>query len=378
MWNNRKRLCLFFLVLSLLLTVPAALATESDLLITDPNESEGSTSDDRITHLGKVEVGNLRSIRHYSFSAYHPFSVNVYSPNYTVTLVEILVERNNTVKAGDPVAKIRGQADPIAMAQAKIDLLNAQNALAQGIASRESSIAQLQLRLAAETDAFEQEILSLTIQKQQLQLAQYRTQQEQTVTRLQTQLSQLESQNTLDTIYATADGRVTQVIRATKEMELSPGTNLLTISDPSVTLYRESLNSDTLVYGRAVTNYSAVSNTSYTGTIVGAPNILPSSSGMTVGYVKMDLSPEKNPTAMQLEMNSVELDNVLLVPYKAVQSDVSNSGYPDYYVMVLRDGEKVKCPVSALYRTGRENYLSEDSKYFILRGVNEGDILVAP
>jgi hypothetical protein len=69
---------------------------------------------------------------------------------------------------------------------------------------------------------------------------------------------------------------------------------------------------------------------------------------------------------------------VLLVPYKAVQSDVSNSGYPDYYVMVLRDGEKVKCPVSALYRTGRENYLSEDSKYFILRGVNEGDILVAP
>jgi hypothetical protein len=302
----------------------------------------------------------------------------VYSPDYTVTLVEILVERNNTVKAGDPVAKIRGQADPIAMAQAKIDLLNAQNALAQGIASRESSIAQLQLRLAAETDAFEQEILSLTIQKQQLQLAQYRTQQEQTVTRLQTQLSQLESQNTLDTIYATADGRVTQVIRTTKEMELSPGTNLLTISDPSVTLYRESLNSDTLVYGRAVTNYSAVSNTSYTGTIVGAPNILPASSGMTVGYVKMDLSPEKKPTAMQLEMNSVELDNVLLVPYKAVQSDVSNSGYPDYYVMVLRDGEKVKCPVSVLYRTGRENYLSEDTKYFILRGVNEGDILVAP
>lgn len=378
MWNNRKRLCLLFLVLSLLLTVPAALATESDLLIKDPNESEGSTSDDRITHLGKVEVGNLRSTRHYSFAAYHPFSVNVYSPDYTVTLVEILVERNNTVKAGDPVAKIRGQADPIAMAQAKIDLLNAQNALAQGIASRESSIAQLQLRLAAETDAFEQEILSLTIQKQQLQLAQYRTQQEQTVTRLQTQLSQLESQNTLDTIYATADGRVTQVIRTTKEMELSPGTNLLTISDPSVTLYRGSLNSDTLVYGRTVTNYSAVSNTSYTGTIVGAPNILPASSGMTVGYVKMDLSPEKNPTAMQLEMNSVELDNVLLVPYKAVQSDVSNSGYPDYYVMVLRDGEKIKCPVSVLYRTGRENYLSEDSKYFILRGVNEGDILVAP
>jgi hypothetical protein len=46
--------------------------------------------------------------------------------------------------------------------------------------------------------------------------------------------------------------------------------------------------------------------------------------------------------------------------------------------MVLRGGEKVKCPVSVLYRTGRENYLSEDSKYFILRGVNEGDILVAP
>ena len=85
----------------------------------------------------------------------------------------------------------------------------------------------------------------------------------------------------------------------------------------------------------------------------------------------------EKPTSIRSEMAVVDYKNVLLIPECAVYEDRTNGNYSYSYVIVYRDGEKKKCPVKLLYRTGRENYVDDDAQYWVLWGINEGDVLVA-
>jgi hypothetical protein len=65
---------------------------------------------------------------------------------------------------------------------------------------------------------------------------------------------------------------------------------------------------------------------------------------------------------------------VLLAPYNAVfHNDADNY----YYIYRLVDGQVQKRQVRILYRTGNRNQVTEDTRYWILWGVDEGDTLVS-
>jgi hypothetical protein len=67
-------------------------------------------------------------------------------------------------------------------------------------------------------------------------------------------------------------------------------------------------------------------------------------------------------------------ENVLLAPYNAVfHNDADNY----YYIYRLVDGQAQKRQVRILYRTGNRNQVTEDTRYWILWGVDEGDTLVS-
>lgn len=382
MWTKSRLLILFLLVLCLTLCIPAVWAAGPDIWEGNPTTVPtvgDSAADDSIRILGQATLGNIQTLRSVSSTAYYPFSSKVCAPNYPTVMVEMLVKKNSIVTVGDPVARVQGQTDPIELAQAQLNLRRAEDSRAEGLASREDALARLRLQLAEETDPFEREILSLTIQKQELALSQYRTQQEETVSKAQQRVTDLEKKGEVTTLYASSSGRVSSASAIMAGKNVSPGRELITISDESVVLYRVSSPGRTLFYGRNVSVSSNTTSGQQTGRVVGAPNLLPGVGTDGISYVSLSSQASLGgaPFSIDIEMAIVDYQNVLLVPHSAVFEDNTNSAYPYYYVMVYRDGVKQKCPVRVLYRTGREYRIDENTQYWVLWGIHEGDVLVA-
>lgn len=341
--------------------------------VTRPTEPENTT-----TILGTVTRGDLKNTDTVSASKYYPYTTTVMSPDFQVTYVKHLVKRNDHVKAGDPLVEVSVTNDPIEMARLELNLRRAEDAFTQNMSQREDAYLVLQRQVAAETDPYEKEILQLRLQKEALSLERYRQQQEASVNTLREQVNRRKAQAATTTIYSPVDGLVTQVNKSTNGATLAPGTPLVQIADASVVLLEVSSNYF-LTYGMDTEVTLNGIDGVFSGKVVSSGSFLrtyPPESTKQTAYVQLEpiTDPEVTISSARVTGIIAGYENVLLAPYNAVfHNDADNY----YYIYRLVDGQVQKRQVRILYRTGNRNQVTEDTRYWILWGVDEGDTLVS-
>ena len=376
MLAKTHRTLALLLALCLLLPCPNAHAAQDIWVpdqVTRPTEPENTT---RV--LGTVTRGDLKNTDTVSASKYYPYTTTVMSPDFQVTYVKHLVKRNDHVKAGDPLVEVSVTNDPIEMARLELNLRRAEDAFTQNMSQREDAYLVLQRQVAAETDPYEKEILQLRLKKEALSLERYRQQQEKSLQAQRDQLSTLKAQAATTTIYSPVDGLVTQVNKSTNGATLAPGTPLVQIADASVVLLEVSSNYF-LTYGMDTEVTLNGIDGVFSGKVVSSGSFLqtyPLESTKQTAYVQLEpiTDPEVTISSARVTGIIAGYENVLLAPYNAVfHNDADNY----YYIYRLVDGQVQKRQVRILYRTGNRNQVTEDTRYWILWGVDEGDTLVS-
>lgn len=301
-------------------------------------------------------------------SEFYPASIFLRFEGESARFGKFLVTAKEEVKAGDVLATLILEEDPVALAGKQQALVRAREALARETEAQQLAIEKQLQTLADLSDALEKELAALHIRRAQVALEQYQAQQERLIAALEKEIAQMEEAGVAATLIAPFDGFVTSVNHKRAEQVVEKGEALITLEKQEGMLLRIPNASGRFRYGMQVdVQVGPASNrTMLKGEIVASDELLPQQ--VRTGYACVKLDPASG-TYQSLRVPpsvsaaGVYAQGVFVVPSRALKIENGK-----YYVQKLQDGVKIKrCVTPAV-----QDVLNT----WVLDGVQGGDVII--
>lgn len=302
-----------------------------------------------------------------SMRMYYPVTAELRWEEDNARFREILVRKGQEVKQGDSLATFDidvSRADREALA---LSLARAIEDAELGKRERLTAIEEAKKKLQ-ELNGRELNIARLRVGKAETEYEQFVYQSEREIARLRESLEEIDQEIADDTLFAPFDGVIDTIATynpgdpATKDIvvvSMHSTESFYLVADDA---------SGRLRYNAEVTVEAGKRNDrkTYEGRVVAAPSILPSSvpQGMALVELYGDIPVEALEGNLQYQFNVEELQDVLLVDWRAVDSENGKS-----YVYVLEDDMVQKRYVAP--------GLNNREKVWILDGLHEGQTVIA-
>ena len=285
--------------------------------------------------------------------------------NSQLILKEILVERNQEVKTGDPVVVLQGIGSASDIRQRELEIQAQRANLEERLAWYEEQIEKI--RDQAAYTRVRREIRDKQAESMEIDRDLYVLQTENRLKSLETALEEMKAAAGEIVLTAPVDGFVRSVNSRYKTGEVIPaGTELCSINGADSILLMGTSASGCYVFGRelSVTVGRGDKAKQVTGTIVSSPEVVPSRYRGSNIFVRVDPSAltGKN-TQSAMEVNCLMLRDALVIPKTAISSEEGV-----YYVTILEGDTPKKRPVLRGPATG--------TMVVILQGLKEGDQVV--
>ncbi len=280
-------------------------------------------------------------------------------------LKEILVERNQEVKNGDPVAVLQGIGSASDIRQRELEIQAQRANMEERLAWYEEQIEKIRDQSAY--TKVRREIRDKQAESMETDRDLYALQTSTRLKTLETALEEMKAAVGEIILYAPVDGFVRSVNSRYKAGDTIPaGTELCSINGTDSILLMGSSSSGCYVYGRelavAVGRGDRVKHV--TGTIVSSPEVVPSRYRSSNIFVRVDPSAlTGKSTQSAMEVNCLILRDALVIPKSAMTSEEGI-----YYVTILEGDTPKKRPVLRGPTTG--------TVVAILQGLKEGDRVV--
>ena len=272
---------------------------------------------------------------------------------------KILVSNGDIVEVGQPIFTYTLETSEAKLEEARRGLLRAQESYEQGIASREKTIEETKERQSLASNIYDYRILTLQLEKLDLELQQYIRSQERQIAKLSESLAEMEADASVKTYTAEAAGIISFDSRLTRYKTGDPmQEEAISFSDPSS--YRFCFSSaNGFRYGMTVEVTYGPNNRKQTveGRIVASDDILETEEAAlrsSIAYNNDNIFVIEiegiDPSTIVEEASNLSnqvsavkrfLKDVLLVGRRALSMDGGQ-----YYVQVVEDGSLRKQFVS--------------------------------
>lgn len=284
---------------------------------------------------------------------------------------EAMVAAGQKVKAGEVLMRFDVEADQVGLESLKLQLRRTKENVAaekerwqDAIAAQLAEAERLQEQ---ESQKHEAEIAKLKADKLQAEYDQYLYQSRQETERIEEQISEMEQSARENVLTAPFDGVIESVTRLNEGDKVTPGQVLVTMYATDKLMLKADNTSGKLRYNMdvTVTVGNKSNQVSYSGRVVAAPNILPSSVSQDLTLIELDeeVTPEELKGALSYRCATEALQNILVVDRKAVHTEDNKA-----YVNVLENDMVQKRYVVTVVNSGET--------IWILDGLSEGQTLI--
>ena len=285
--------------------------------------------------------------------------------NVQLQLKEILITRNQPVKAGDPVAVLQGQGSASDILQKELELEALRANMEERLAWYDEQIEAIRDQTA--WTAVRKEIREKQAQVMEIDRELYTMQTENRLAAQEKSLEELKAAAGEIVLCSPIDGIVRSVSSRYKTGDMIPaGTELCSINGADSILLMGNSSSGCYVYGMeiSVTVGRGDNAKQVTGTVVSSPEVIPGRYRSGNIFVRVDPNAltGKN-TQSSMVVNCLILRNAMVIPKNAISSEEGV-----YYVTVLEGDTPKQRPVMRGPSTGTE--------VVILQGLNVGDQVV--
>ena len=320
-----------------------------------------------ISETAQVERGSFivedRIIAH----KYYPMVYNLSFDQTGAKFLEFTVKTRDVVKKGDVLARFTTEKREAEYTQLSLDLQRAEEQFADGVREREAAIEAQRAALNAAVDEYEKEILSLTVQKLETELKQYKHRQQRSINQKSEALAKERERRTTDVLVSPVDGVVQDYAFKRVDDAVMPGETLITVVSGESVLYLAENQTLNLRYNMPVrVKVEGQDDVYLSGRVVAADDAIPRDERTGYALIELDPYDEKKYKLSDspfLIAESTNVGDVLLVPNKAVEQEGDK-----WYVEKLTDGVLQKRYVEPAFNNGQNTW--------ILSGVEEGETLV--
>lgn len=319
----------------------------------------------------EVEEGEYIRTAGGSLQLYYPITADLCWEEGNARFREILVSKGQEVKEGDCLATFDIEESRTDREELSLSLTRKTEEARIGREDRLRAIEEAREETEEkrkDLTEYELQIEMLKIQRLETEYEQFVYQSEWEIARLKERLEELEEVVADDALYAPFDGMIDSVASYNPGDLVTPDRVVVAMHATDKYYLVADDSSGKLRYNMEVTVEAGRRNekTMYQGRVVAAPAILPSSvrRGMALIELYEDVSPEDLKGSLQFQYNLEELQDVLLVDWKALDSEQGKS-----FVYVLEDDMVQKRYVVP----GMNNR----EKAWILDGLSEGQTVIA-
>lgn len=316
----------------------------------------------------QAQRGNYAKEASGALQIYYPVTAELCWEEGNAMLREILVRGGQEVKAGECLATFDIDVSKADREELQLSLTRKNEELEDGKTERMSAIEEARSKLAL-LGGHEYNIELLKIGKLETEYEQFVYQTEREISRLRERLEEMEEEMANDALLAPFDG-VIDVVTSKYNAGDPVEADVVIVSMHATDQYYLAAE-DTggkLRYNVEVIVEAGKRNDrkTYTGRVVAAPDILPSSvpQGMALIQLDEDIPPEELKGTLQYRFNAEELQNVLLADWGAVDNANGKN-----YVYVLEDDMVQKRYIVP--------GLNNREKAWVLDGLYEGQTLIA-
>lgn len=315
----------------------------------------------------QVKEGDYIKTNGGAVRIYYPITAELCWEEGDARFRELLVKKGQEVKKGDSLASFevgvsRAEREELSLTLTRT-LENTETGKQERLAAMEEETEKLK-----ELGGYELRIAKLRIEKLQVAYEQFVYQSEQEIQRLQERLAELDEKIANDTLSAPFDGVIDTVISCNEGDLITRDMVIVTMhaTDRFYLVADDSFGK--LRYNVDVTVEAGGRNDrkKYPGKVVAAPSILPLTVPQGLALIELygDVSPDDLKGSPQYEFHSEELENVLMVDWRAIDSENGKN-----YVYVLENDMVQKRYVVP--------GLSNRESTWILDGLEEGQTVIA-
>lgn len=320
-----------------------------------------------ISETAQVERGSFILEDRIITRKHHPMVYNLSFDQTGAKFLEFTVKTRDVVKKGDVLARFTTEKREAEYTQLSLDLQRAEEQFADGVREREAAIEAQRAALNAAADEYEKEILSLTVQKLETELKQYKHRQQRSINQKSEALAKERERRTTDVLVSPVDGVVQDYAFKRVDDAVMPGETLVTVVSGESVLYLAENQTLSLRYNMPVrVKVEGQDDVYLSGRVVAADDAIPRDERTGYALIELDPYDEKKYKLSDSPFviaESTYVGDVLLVPNKAVEQEGDK-----WYVEKLTDGVLQKRYVEPAFNNGQNTW--------ILSGVEEGETLV--
>ena len=349
---------LLALLLALLMASPCALAESENLISSDMIQTNSANY-----KLFTAELGAYEQTISNAGSEYYPHTYEVRPELDGERFLEYTVEKGQEVRKGDVLAVFSMKVDEARLTELNLQLERAEDDLQQQTELRVDAIEEMEMALPGVTDRYEYEIQALKIKRARVELEQYIYQQNTLIAKTE-EIDKIEAEKAGAKLLAPVDGTVTRMTLMREGDRVYTTDALVTIFRTEDKMLRFENSGNNFRYGMKVTvEVGPGSNkVQVSGRVVGADTRVPEAMRTGMIYVAFD-EPVEDVRSAKVRANNCYLDNVMIVPRKAVELESGN-----YFVSKLEDGIVRKRYVNSIVKPGQQ--------IWILQGLEAGDEII--
>ena len=368
MSKNKVYRLLSLILAFFLLMHSVVFAAEIQLEPQDLIDVEQLTNEAVSYETAQVQRGSFINEVNLIAHKYYPFNYNLTFEQSDAKFLEFTVSKGAEVKKGDVLARFTINRSQAEFTRLKLDLQRAEEQTADGIRSREKTLESTRAALAASTDVYEQEILTLTVEKLETELQQYKYRQQRSIEQQRKAYNEEYTQRTTDVLVSPVDGVVLSLAAKMVDDAVFPNEVLVTVATGESVLWSVQNEDLSVRYNMPVkVKVAGTADAEFlTGRVVAADDAIPADKRSGFALIELDPYDTEKYTltnAPNVVAESIHVDDVLIVPKKTVAKENDRS-----VVTKLEDG----VPKKRYIETAMDNFFD----VWVLVGVEEGETLV--
>lgn len=273
-------------------------------------------------------------------SGYQVFVVeqNLSMEEGSARLRELNVIRNGKVKAGDVIATYEKEGSRAELERLELALKRAEQSFEDGKRERMEQIDAYRAQLSGQIDSYQAQLGQLELQRAQLDYERYVFETEHSLQEQREQIDELTEFYADTELIAPFDGVVTWMTTKSEGDTIYAGETIVTLQSQERYVIGLDNSTGNFRYGMRVSVGLGPRNKKVyiDGRIIAAANVLPSETQISYALVELYGEAEDGLNNISITGNSVELNDVLMIPRTAITFDGGKS-----YVSIL-DGDMVQ------------------------------------
>jgi multidrug efflux pump subunit AcrA (membrane-fusion protein) len=306
------------------------------------------------------------------FCSGKPFYPNKQNLSFEVDGAEVifdkfLVETDQEVTKGTPIASFQIIYDKVALAEKELKLTRAKEAFSSTLLQKETELLNAEKNLQSIPSGFDKDINTIKYKKQKMDYENYKISTAKSLTNEEKELQEYKDSLTKTELLAPIDGVIDELLNIKEGTTIYPDWVLGTMYTKDQILIEAVDDSGYLKYNMDVTvEFKGLDEeTILNGKVISSPNILSNGANLETAYIELKDIPKDLLWGGKITVHAkpVSMENVLLVEASAV-----SFGEQGPYVYLLENGSLHK----RNFTPGGNNA----NYYWIVQGLEEGQTIV--